>query len=323
MQFSTGLTKSAIMECITNAPPVTQADSTLLCVSTTSRTAKVNVIANDTDANNNTVFLTSAEFVNSADEALAYITVNAADSTITLTLRPNIHIGVGGHLFNIIYYVKDNGHPASQCATGLLKVKAYPTPNYPDIRILACGNAGELSLAKYIDTMDNITSIHWASQMGITINPLIGNVSTNGLTAGVYTFTYTVSSRCVSEQKRKVYLKIPKNDIIRLPKDTVVICHFHAEVVNINQIFGIEAGGDWEYESLTSADNIDDYVTTSTNGAMLLNGKGVFDDPTVSQFSYHGVDAKMVKFTYTVGSNSICLPNKYTVVIVLTEDILK
>jgi hypothetical protein len=62
--------------------------------------------------------------------------------------------------------------------------------------------------------------------------------------------------------------------------------------VNVNQIFGIE-GGDWEYEPLTSSDNIYEYVTTSTNGAMLMNGKGIFNDPSVFLFSCHGVVAKI------------------------------
>jgi hypothetical protein len=327
LQFSTGLTKPAIMSCNMNNPPTTQADSTVLCITPTSQTAKVNVIANDSDADNNTIFLTSAEFVNSADATLADITVNAADSTITLTLKSGAYISAEGYMFNIIYNIKDNGLPASQCATGLLKVTAYPTPNYPDIRVRACPDAGNVKLAKYIDTLDNVTDIQWASQIsGIPISSSDGTVSTVSLSPfGVYTFTYTVSSRCVSDQKRKVYLEVLKNGKVRLPKDTVAVCYLRAEAVNINQIFGIEAGGDWEYHSLTS-DNIDSYVTLSTSsvygGAVVMNGKGIFEDASVTLSTYHGVAAKMVKFIYKTDSD-ICLKGKeYEVVIVLTEDII-
>jgi hypothetical protein len=115
------------MSCNTNVAPVAQSDSVVLCVSETERTATVNVLANDADMENNNIFLTSANFVNQADTALATLTVSAADSIIILELKPSANIGAG-HLFDIIYNIKDNGLPASQCATGSLKIKTYPRP---------------------------------------------------------------------------------------------------------------------------------------------------------------------------------------------------
>jgi hypothetical protein len=126
LQFSTGLTKPAIMPCNMNTPPTTQPDSTSFCLSTNSRTATVNVLINDTDADpNDTIYLTDAHFVDPDDATLADLTINAVDSTITLTVKPSASISTI-HTFEIMYNVKDNGLPASQCATGLLKVTVYP-----------------------------------------------------------------------------------------------------------------------------------------------------------------------------------------------------
>jgi hypothetical protein len=114
-----------------NTPPTTQADTARLCLSSTDTSIKVNVLVNDGDIDiDDTVFLTSAEFVNASDADLATLTVNAADSTITLAVKPNVNI-VAGHVFEIRYNVKDDGLPASQCAMGILKIAAYPIPSIP------------------------------------------------------------------------------------------------------------------------------------------------------------------------------------------------
>jgi hypothetical protein len=292
------------------------------------RTAKVNVLLNDSDIDaNDTVYLTGAEFVNAADTTLAYITVNAADSTVSLTVKPNADIGAGGHIFEIVYNVKDNGKPASQCATGTLTVKAYPTPTYPDIRVRVCPDAGDtINLAKYIDTTDNIKSIQWSHQIpSIAITSPEGKISTSVLAhSRIHTLTYAVSSQCVSEQKRKVYLEMLKNGRVRLPKDTVVICHKYAEAVNINRLIGIEAGGEWKYSS-SVPDDVDKYVKQSTSpvygGAVVMNGKAIYGDDEISPTLYHGVTAKTVKFVYATGSNSCLSGKSYSVVIVLTSDL--
>jgi hypothetical protein len=132
LQLPTGLTKPAVMSCNMNVPPTAQDDSTSLCVSSISRTTTVNVLRNDDDAANNTIYLTNAEFIHPADADLADITVNASDSTITLTVKNDANISAV-HVFEIIYDIKDNGLPASQCATGILKVTAIPAATAADI----------------------------------------------------------------------------------------------------------------------------------------------------------------------------------------------
>ncbi|MDR2287386.1 MAG: hypothetical protein LBE04_07940, partial [Prevotellaceae bacterium] len=137
-----------------------------------------------------------------------------------------------------------------------------------------------------------------------------------------HTLTYTIASRCVSEQKRKVYLEMLKNDRMRPLRDTIAVCYKHAEALHINQIFGIEANGSWWYPL-----EMEDYISKSTSpihsGAVVMNGKGIYEDNSILLSSYHGVNAKTVKFTYTT-DNSSCLKGKsYSVVIVLTEDITR
>jgi hypothetical protein len=54
--------------------------------------------------------------------------------------------------------------------------------NYPDIRVRVCSDAGTVNLAKYIDTVDNITDIQWAHQIsGIPVSSPEGTVSTGNL----------------------------------------------------------------------------------------------------------------------------------------------
>ncbi|MDR2138145.1 MAG: T9SS type A sorting domain-containing protein [Tannerella sp.] len=128
LQFSAGLTRPAVMPCNLNSAPVARPDSAELCVSATARTAAINVLANDSDPENDTLFLTAASFVNSADTARAKLEINPADSTVILTLKPSAVMDAAGRIFDIVYDLKDAGLPVSQCATGLLRVKAYPEP---------------------------------------------------------------------------------------------------------------------------------------------------------------------------------------------------
>ncbi|MDR2287391.1 MAG: hypothetical protein LBE04_07965, partial [Prevotellaceae bacterium] len=74
--------------------------------------------------------------------------------------------------------------------------------------------------------------------------------------------------------------------------------------------------------------NVDDYVKQSTSpvygGAVVMNGKAIYEDNGIPTGSYHGKDnVKMVEFTYKSNVNSCLKGNQYSMVIVLTEDITK
>jgi hypothetical protein len=113
--------------------------------------------------------------------------------------------------------------------------------------------------------------------------------------------------------------------------DTVVICYEQAEALQINQIFGIDANGDWKYHAVQSDNTeygIGNYVTESASvtygGAVVMNGKGIYENVSVDDYEYHGIpNTKRVVFTYTAASNSCLHGKEYKIVIILTPDITK
>jgi hypothetical protein len=231
------------------------------------------------------------------------------------------------------YFVGVSGDNYRENAAGdrkEVKITILPQSllNYPDIRIFACpdNNTG-INLSKYIDTAE-ITNLVWQSSQGITLTGgQAGIIPAGSLTAqGTYTFTYTVSNRCVSDITRKVYLqKLGKSGGMPLSLDTISICYEQAEAVNINQIFGIDAAGVWEYYSDVAHD-IDAYVTEAPSssdysGAVIMNGKAIYGDSTIPYYTYRGnANTKKMEFIYTPPATGSCLSGKtYRRVIILYE----
>ncbi|MDR2138677.1 MAG: hypothetical protein LBP50_03910, partial [Tannerella sp.] len=129
LQFSAGLTKPDIMSCNLNNPPATQPDEMYFFASATLRMSpSINVLANDTDLDGDRVYLTGASFLHSSDETLADLHVSPADSTVRLSLKNGATVAAG-HVFEVIYNVKDNGLPASQCASEILKIRVVDAPD--------------------------------------------------------------------------------------------------------------------------------------------------------------------------------------------------
>jgi hypothetical protein len=199
--------------------------------------------------------------------------------------------------------------------------------NYPDIRIRICPYAGKsVNLSKYLDTL-SLTSIKWESvSPNVQIDDIVaGTVLMDRLKAPtVYTFNYTVGNPCSADIKRKIYLEVLKPGGMRPLMDTVAVCHEYAEALQINQLFGIEARGSWSY----AADgNITSYITeshsTTHDGAVIINGKAIYGDSSISTVNYHGVAAKRVTVTYTTASDSCLAGKPYTITIILTPDIMK
>jgi hypothetical protein len=219
--------------------------------------------------------------------------------------------------------------PAKNGCTGVSKkfaVKALPQSlyNYPDLRIRVCPTGTHINLAKYIDTLE-LTKLEWSPS---SLIDHVGNITTDRIASStVHTLTYTVGNPCLATDiTRKIYVERLKPGRMRPLPDTVVICYEYADMLQINQIFGIDAGkGTWEYYSLTP-DDINAFVTvsysTTYGGAVVLNGKKLYKSavPTVK---YHGIDVKRAVFTYTPEIGS-CLDGKsYTIVIILTSNLLE
>jgi hypothetical protein len=227
-------------------------------------------------------------------------------------------------------YYRRNVTSCTTVSGNSVKIKVYPASlyDYPDIRIRICPDAGKfVNLSKYIDTVE-LTYLKWESvSPNITVNNTeFGLISTDNLNAlvRVYTFTYTASNPCASSITRKVYLETLKPERMRPLRDTVVICYEQAEAVQINQIFGIEANGTWEYHSNNSGD-VDAYVTKSASGAyegaVIMNGKAIYESAAIPPYFYHGINTKKVEFTYITDENSCLNGEKYKTVIILMSDI--
>jgi hypothetical protein len=217
-----------------------------------------------------------------------------------------------------------------------VKIKVYPQSlyNYSDLRIRVCPDAATLiNLSKYIDTLA-VTSILWKSISPSVplINTMAGIISTDNLNeyTNVNTFTYTVVNPCVSGLERKVYVERLKPDRMRPLRDTIVVCYRFAEALQLNQIFGIDAAGTWEYHAMQIGNvkkNIDGYVSESTSptygGAVIMNGKAIYEDSSINYRDYHeNNQVKTVNVIYKTGDSSCLHGKEYTVTIILTQNIM-
>jgi hypothetical protein len=196
--------------------------------------------------------------------------------------------------------------------------------NYPDLRIRACpGSTGDINLAKYIDTL-NLTKLIWSSPVDNNGRIAKSHISKSNIS----TFTYTVSNHCIADLQRKIYVERLKPNRMRPLSDTILICYDKAGMLQINQIFGIDADGEWEYYALKPDNtqvNINKYVTESQsstyNGAVVMDGKAIYEDTAINWCPYRGrSDTKQVVFIYTAKDE--CLKNQsFKIVIILTPQL--
>jgi hypothetical protein len=191
-----------------------------------------------------------------------------------------------------------------------------------DIRVATCPGRSNVSLSKYVDTVD-IRTLSWDGHLSIgTSTGIIPSIPATAPTT--YTFKYSVSNECATSDAR-VYLYAVKDKMPFTQPDTVAVCRDRAEAIQINQIIGIDAeDGEWRtvpellpdtYTHLSPADS--PYA-----GAFVFDGKKYSDDvlPTIT---YHGVPAHQIEFYYSTPSGNCTGKKEYKTVIVLTPDIMK
>jgi hypothetical protein len=192
--------------------------------------------------------------------------------------------------------------------------------NYPDIRIEVCPGITNVNLSKYIDTVD-LQSLTWTG-WGIDSNTgIIGSVPA---TPSIYTLKYSASSHCAALTERIVYLHVVKDKKIFAPRDTVAVCWKYAGAMQINQLFGVEAGGTWSTVPVLT----DGYIHQSPSsspyaGALVFNGKSAYEDGILPAITYHGEPSRKIEFYYTVSADNCLGYKEYKVVIVLTPDIMQ
>jgi hypothetical protein len=177
--------------------------------------------------------------------------------------------------------------------------------DYADIRLFICPAIGVVNLSKYIDTV-GVKSISWSSP-NVALQPN-GVLNTDDVHApATYTFTYTViAGSSDTTLTRKVYVKTLRPNENPKVRNTVSICYERAKTVQINQIFGIEAGGVPSYALALSP-----YISETSYGGIIFNGKKYYED--------NGNSGEIpVSFTYAAPGS--CLPDGkiYTLTVVLT-----
>jgi hypothetical protein len=189
-------------------------------------------------------------------------------------------------------------------------IKVLPSSilNYPDIRLNVCPGT-TVNLSKYIDTVES-PNIVWNSVSGMPISPTGEVVTDVSGKQGVATFAYEATNRCVTTALvRKAYMRILSGNM-RMGHNTVTICHEHAEAMQINQIFGIEAGGTFSFAADDGSD-ITPYIKESSSygGAITMNGNAI----------YKNTPARQVTVTYTPAADSCLAGRIFTIMIILTD----
>ncbi|MDR2027298.1 MAG: hypothetical protein LBQ01_07055, partial [Prevotellaceae bacterium] len=223
-------------------------------------------------------------------------------------------------------------------ATDSVCLRVSKAFRFPDIRIqLSPRPKRTVRLTAYLDSISH-TEIRWerlnlhTPAISAGTEPTTGSINTaDFVTPGTYTYKYTATSQCGSSES-KVYIRTLKDRIFNLP-DTVMICRDREEdkLLNINQIFALELGGEWKYDAsvnhdATVADNIVAIPQSSKYfGALMFDAANAWKTaPASYSKSYKGHDdAKIFKFVYTAPAGSNFPVKKEFVIVVVGDTMIK
>ena len=248
-------------------------------------------------------------------------------------LKPGESVPLG-YQFDIEYGLKDNGIPASACATGSLKISFIHAARYPDIRLQLCtGLTNPIHLSAYLDTL-NFKSVLWSKISASSPNFAGGTANSTGelhpadFSLGTHIYKYDIENLCAIGEGR-VYIKTTSNPVAPSLLDTIVICQSlpSAAYMQLNQILGLEAGGVWAYTQPA----LTPYTTavgapSQFAGAYIFNAAAAWSalksTPPYS-LTYNG-DAQAAAFTFTYTTTApSCFGNKTrTLVLVVTSRVL-
>jgi hypothetical protein len=192
--------------------------------------------------------------------------------------------------------------------------------NYPDIRLDVCRGT-TVNLSKYIDTTA-LDGLVWSSVSGIPVSSGGVVVIDENHSPGTHKLTYEATNRCITPVVRVAYLRVLYNNKVRMPRNIITMCYEKAEAIQVNQIFGIEAGGTFSYAG--DGGDITPYIIESKSplspyyGAVVIDGKALYKDPLIP---YYDVvkKTKRVMVTYTPAAGSCLAGRTFTTTIILTE----
>jgi hypothetical protein len=201
-----------------------------------------------------------------------------------------------------------------------ITVRPQSLYDYPDIRANVCSDISPLNLGKYLDTT-SLLSVSWTKVSGADIS-LNGTVSSGLPGIHTHTYKYTITNHCVTGLVRKFYLQtITTGETVRPLRDTIVVCWEKAEALQLNQIFGIDAGGYWIYDASLNTHVYEIFAAPYT-GAKIFNGKTAYQDTGIPFGSYHVPLSKTIVFKYKAALSGCLSGKEYTIVIVLTPNIV-
>ena len=322
LAFSTGLTSPDIVACSHNLPPVARNDFDTICTGDA-----VDVLRNDYDPDGNAIYLTNARFLNDSDSIYARLIVNPAHGTISVAPRAGA-MTPDNYLFVIGYDIKDDGYPASICATGRAHITIRRAVAYPDIRIQMCASPDRsLYLSGYLDTL-YLKSLVWSgaiqgmSRLVPGGETSTGELRTGALSLGTHIYRYDAVSECSSGTGR-VYIKMLSRNSIASHPDTIIVCRTipSAAHLQLNQMMGLELDGAWSYAS-ELAPYVREYLAPSNFiGSHFFDASSAWADGKGTPMTYKSDRlARRFEFVYTP-SPTCCLSDTSprTMVLVVTN----
>ncbi|MDR2563839.1 MAG: GEVED domain-containing protein [Prevotellaceae bacterium] len=210
------------------------------------------------------------------------------------------------------------------------------SPQYQDIRLQVCtGMTGLINLSSYLDTIDFV-SVQWTAEspsspafVNNTSNST-GSLNFSDFSLGTHIYRYDITNVC-GIGNGKLYLKSTSKPVVPSMLDTIVICYSipSAAYMQLNQIIGIEANGQWNYNS-----DLTPYVNAISSpshfaGAYIFNATAAWSEVQSNslyasyKIVYNGdINAAAFTFRYITGAQS-CFENKSRrLVLVITSKIL-
>ncbi|MDR1055471.1 MAG: hypothetical protein LBL90_06525 [Prevotellaceae bacterium] len=210
----------------------------------------------------------------------------------------------------------------------------------PNIRVQLCPYPErEIQLGSYIDTV-GINFLGWERMN--TLIPAIttgtetttGTIYTGDFGEGTYAYKYTGQGECDIVSAKLYITTISKTK--GSYADTIVVCREieSSRHLNINQIIGIEAEGNWLFDSSINPDNVVAnnimlvQAPAINEGAYIFNAANAWNEATDAGYLVQGgymgdMNAKMFRIRYTLNSANNCLQvSVKELVIIVTENII-
>jgi hypothetical protein len=266
--------------------------------------------------------LTQTTAASGSKGSYTYLWQSSADNSNWNDITSAVSVGYSpGPQYATTYY-RRKVMSCDTVSTPSVKITVRPQSlyDYSDIRADVCPNISPLNLGKYLDTA-SLLSVSWEKVSGADISTN-GTIVTGLANANLHTYKYTVTNNCVSGLVRKLYLQTIKNNAtVRPLRDTVVVCWEKAEALQLNQIFGIDAAGSWIYDS-SLTDHVSTLSAAPYTGATIFDGRAAYLNSVIPYSSYHVPLSKTIVFKYKSASSSCLGGKEYTVVIVLTPNIV-